>query len=87
MTKTFCSWPRFAALLLLTFAGLTTSPAAAYYREACWVKVSTHVFASARSQSIHSGSSLQSSSAQLCRSQMRKLKKMVGISSALVGNS
>ena len=55
MTKAFCSWPRFAALLLLTFAGLTTSPAAAYYREACWVKVSIHSYASARSQSIHSG--------------------------------
>jgi hypothetical protein len=54
VTKAICSWPRFVAPLVLAFMALSTYPAAAHYREACWVKVSIDRYAVAQSPSTFS---------------------------------
>ena len=55
MTKAINRWRTLTALLLLTLAGLSTSPASAHYSEACWVKFSIHRYASDMSLGDYSG--------------------------------
>ena len=53
MTKAVRSLCRLA-VVLFAIAGLDTSPAAAHYRETCWVKVSVDHYAVTRSHSSYS---------------------------------